>query len=167
MPTVGVWQGGILIGNGRTYRIALYDWDGKLVRVLARDTTSSLPGSARVGKLVRQAASFRGPNGERPDPVQLAQDQDKARTTPMRFFSHLAPLQTDARGRIWVVGPDADSAYADVFTPTGFIGRLALGCGGFAGRWALKGEWLAMACDADEDDTVDAVVKLFRIVDAK
>jgi hypothetical protein len=89
----------------------------------------------------------------------------KARRQP--FFSHARlSLGLDGQGRIWVVGVEADSAFADLFNQNGFIGRMGLPCAGFSGDWSLHGTWLALAC-APDDPAFDgnAVFKVFRLAD--
>ena len=88
------------------------------------------------------------------------------RWRPLRWFTHVGPPRGDGAGRIWVLGQHADSAFADVFAGSRFLGRLPLPCRDFQGRWSLNGSWLAVVCAPDDlEADRDADLKLFRIVE--
>jgi hypothetical protein len=164
---VGLWPGGFFAADGFKYRLALYSWDGTLQAILARDLPPSLLSAARVEQELKQnltiLESRRGKFAAAD--VQRLRDEAARRVRP--YFRHNT-LSTglDSQGRIWIVGLEADSGYADLFNSNRFLGRLHLPCPGFDAGWSLKGTWLALACaPADPAFDGDAVFKVFRIID--
>lgn len=156
-PVLGLWDGGYVIANGTTYRLALYDWHGALRHLIGRDLPPNLPSDSAVESAMRQWRHAGGRGDE-------AQVRARIARTPSPWFSAVAPLGLDVQGRIWVVVQQGDSVFADLFAPTGFLGRIPVPCPRFAGRWALAERWIAMAC-APDDPTFpgEGIVKLFRI----
>lgn len=157
---VGHWRGGILLGNGFSYQLLAYDWDGRLRFAFGRE----LPVNRRTpAQVERQIAGLRAsPIGQ--DEAVIARARRRLASDSSRWFSHLSPPTADARGRIWVVGLDGDQGFADLFAESQFLGRLPLDCPGFEGRWGLHGEWLALVCaPEDPQDDRDAEVRLWRI----
>lgn len=156
-PVLGLWDDGYIIANGMTYRLALYDWRGQLRHLLGRDLPPNLPTPSAVESAMRQWRSA----GARGDEAHM---RERIERTPQPWFSAVAPLGLDAQGRIWVVVQQGDSVFADLFAPTGFLGRVSVSCPRFAGRWAVTGRWMAVACGPDDPDfPSDGIVKLFRI----
>ncbi len=158
-PTLGTWQGGFVVANGAKYVLALYDWNGGYVRTLRRELPenhySEKQADAELGALA-------GRPGQRTDNQELRRAEVMARVRP--WFTHVTPLGLDAAGRIWVVGQQGDTTFADVFTAAQFVGRVVLPCDGFQGRWAMRGNWLALVCAPDDPAAaVDAVVKRWRV----
>lgn len=161
-PAIGRWRDGIVVGNGMTYRIALWRRDGTLVRVLGRD----LP-PARLGPraIEREMANMRA-SGLSRDPEQLARVRQRLAETPRPRFTHIGAPRSDDRGRLWVVVQEGDSVAADVFGDEAWLGRVPLDCPGFADRWDLNGRWLFLVCDPrDPASDLDAEVRRFRIVE--
>lgn len=158
-PVLGSWRDGFVVANGKTYQLAFYDWNGKLRhtigRVLPENHLTATQVDAELGALAGRPG-FRSVTQERRR-AQLA-----AQVRP--WFTHLTPLGLDAAGRVWVVGQQGDTTFADLFTERQFLGRIVLACPGFQGRWAMRGEWLALVC-APEDSSAegDAVVKRWRV----
>lgn len=165
-PTVRLWQGGVVIANGKTYRIGLYDWEGQLVRVLSRDLEPVFPTESDAEARSKSLGTYRGPNGQRLDPAVVNKQSEEFKSKPVPYFTHTTALHSDARHRIWILGSSGDSTFADVFSTTGFLGRLALECDGFKNGWSLSGDWLALVCAAGADaPDVDAVIRLYRIAE--
>jgi hypothetical protein len=164
-PILGEWKDGFVVASTESYRIGLYGHDGRLVRVLGREPRKVMPSRARVERKMQEyrGMSIRGRS--------FSQDElEKARKsleeTPLPNFALATPIRSDANGRLWVMGIQGDSAFADVFTPERFVGRIAVSCPGFEGKWSISGHWLAMVCAPTDDDFEgDVVVKLFRITD--
>jgi hypothetical protein len=163
VPAVGTWSGGFVVGDGMTYTLALYNWNGALQRVMHRDIPNPKYTDARVD---RELAGLKGARARHPSPADSARQRDALMATPLEHFPHTTSLGFDSHGRIWVAGIAGDSAYADVFSDTAFLGRIPLPCSGFEGAWSLSGEWLALVCTPDDSAFPgDAVLKVFRIVE--
>jgi hypothetical protein len=82
---------------------------------------------------------------------------------PLLFSGGIASV--DSHNRLWLMGGEADSAFADVFDNGVFLGRLGIPCRIFVGMWSVAGQWLAVQCEPDDSNfDGDAVTKLFRIV---
>lgn len=163
-PALGIWAHGFVFADPVRYRLALYDWDGSLVRVIARD----IPAPRSTAKQAAAALeAWRGSGaGRRASASDLDAKREEFLKATEPHFAHHVPLATDAAGRLWVVGQDGDSAYADVFSPTAFLGRIPLPCRGIDRGIAVSGGWLALACESDDPDYLgDAVLKLFRITE--
>jgi hypothetical protein len=166
VPVLGRWPGGFIVADGWEYRLALYDWTGRLRRVLGRDLDRPRLSDARVARLLAEELPFASRRGQMtgPDTEQL-RAEIAARRQPYFPHARLA-LGLDGQGRIWVVGIEADSAFADIFNQDRFVGRIGLPCSGFSGGWSLHGSWLALACAPDDPAfDGDAVFKVFRIID--
>jgi hypothetical protein len=167
-PTLGVWDGGFIVGNGSSYQLALYDWQWKLRHVLSRSLPANLPTVNYVNNTVDQLRNSVDGQGRRRSPGDLARIASRTAKQGRAWFSHLSPLGLDDHGRIWVAGPEGDSAYVDVFNAERFLGRLHLPCQEFDSRWAMQGRWLAMVCAPDNPEFPgDAVVKLFRLEEGR
>lgn len=161
-PAIGAWRGGVMLANGRDYRIGLFDWTGRPVWMLSRALGANHRGAETIAReLADQRAAGRIRNAADADRLQHSLADE-----PVNWFGHLVGPAEDASGRIWVVGTAGDSTFADVFGPPRFLGRIYLPCAGFRGRWSLNGTWLAVMCEPDPgDEASDGVLKVFRIVD--
>lgn len=166
LAVLGIWRGGVIVADGRSYALALYDSSGHVVRILTRDVAPRLPTTAMIDRFRRRAERYRGPDGKGHDRVRIAVDVDAYRDAPQPHFSHVSPLREDRFGRIWVVGMEGDSAFADLFTPTSHVGHLGIPCPGFSGRWSLQGEWLALLCEAPEGSVRGAELHRYRVVES-
>lgn len=163
-PALGLWSGGFLVGDGWTYRLALYDWRGTLVRMLHRDIEPPELSPDRLDRQVALTVRSLRAAGRRMDDAAIARVRSSAASQQQRHFSFHRPTGLDERGRIWVLGVEADSGFADVFNHDRFLGRLALPCAGFSHGWSLAGRWLVVACLPDDPDSVlDAVFKVFTV----
>ena len=166
-PVPGIWNAGFLLADASRYRIALFRWDGVLVRVLGRDIPAAHASAGRVDELLNSQRRKAVQQGVAVDEARMAAKRKSLLEQDLPFITPGAPIRIDALQRIWVLGMEGDSAYADVFTATGFVGRLHLPCRLFNGSWALAGAWLAVACAPDDPDfDGDAVIKTFRIVES-
>jgi hypothetical protein len=165
-PILGEWKDGFVIANVESYRIGLYGNDGRLVRILGREASRVMPSRARVERQMAMytAMSMRG----RPlTPDALEKARKTVTETPLPNFVLATPLRADANGRLWVLGIQGDSAFADVFASDRFIGRIGISCPGFEGKWSISGRWLAMTCAPESDEFEgDVIVKLFRVTDS-
>ncbi len=169
-PITGTWDGGFLVGDAARYRVGLYTWQGTLVRALARDLPPIHASLARtddfIAEMVRR--SGRGGGGGAVPAAMMTKMREQAAQAEMPQITPGSPPRADAQKRIWIIGMEGDSAFADLFTSTRFIGRLHLPCRFFNGFWSVSGTWLALACVPDDPDAaLDAVVKLFRIVETR
>jgi hypothetical protein len=166
VPVLGRWPGGFIVADGWEYRLALYDWNARLRRVLGRDLDRPRLSDARVARVLAEELPFASRRGRLTgaDTGKL-RAEIAARRQPYFPHARLA-LGLDGQGRIWVVGIEADSAFADIFNQERFVGRIGLPCPGFSGGWSLNDSWLALAC-APNDPAFDgdAIFKVFRITD--
>lgn len=165
-PIVGEWKDGFLIASTASYRFGLYGRDGQLKRVLGRELKPVLPSPARVERQMAMFRSMKMPGRQRTE-ADFAKARKLAEETPVPSFALGTPLHADSTGRLWVLGIQGDSAFADVFTSERFLGRIGIACHGFEGKWSLSGRWLAMVCAPDDPDFEgDAILKLFQITEA-
>src|SRR5690606_29798590 len=163
-PAIGTWAHGFVFADPVRYRLALYDWTGGLVRVIARDIPPPLISAKQAASAFESYRTSR--IGQRASPAELEEKRTELLEETVPHFAHHVPLATDHAGRLWVVGPDGDSAYADVFSPTAFLGRIPVPCRGIDRGIAVSGGWLALACESDDQEYMgDAVLKLFRITE--
>jgi hypothetical protein len=94
--------------------------------------------------------------------LALARAEWRRRTMPA--FATPVASRVDAHGRLWVVGMEDDSAFADVFTGHQFLTRIHIGCHFFNDSSSLRDRWLALVCAPESAEFEgDAVVKLFEI----
>jgi hypothetical protein len=153
----------IALGDGLDYRIYVYSSRGKLLSEFGRDLQPRHPSERHLVTEENSLRKYRGQDGRSMDPVVLERMISDIRASKLPHFSHLGGIAYDSTGRLWVVGIESDSGFADVFDGDAHLGRLALSCPGFSGRWSMNGNWLAMTCAAPDSLDRDAVIRLFRI----
>lgn len=162
-PTIGRWLGGVVVGDGRDYTLALYDWSGKLLRIINR-TPNDRPtmAAAEVDKML---AGLNANPARRTKLSGAALDRERNRLLDEKLPYFYSNPTIDSQGRLWIVGQAGDSGYADLFGPDGFIGRMALSCPGFDRRgWWVNGHWLALRCRTDSPTSLSGnVLKLWRL----
>jgi len=162
LPSVTTGPSRVVIGNGNTYQLIVFDAAGQVVGRIARQLPRQGPTERQIDRELEQLRraqqltesylrSLRG---------QLAQSR-------VPFFAPQQGARYDGAGRLWVVGYQADSAFADVFSDTTFVARFPLACPGFDGVWDLTGGWLAVACGQGETGAGGGVVKRYRITERR
>jgi hypothetical protein len=161
LSSIGRWDSGFLIANGRSYRIGGYDWEGRLRFVIAPELPPKLPSDARVEELMA-SRPMDGPATRR-SPEQW---RERFRTSPEQWFSHLTPPRTDSAGRIWVVVRAHGELFAEAWWLDRPMGRFPLECPGFPGRWKVAGSYLAIPCRNEaEEGVTDWIYHVWRIED--
>jgi hypothetical protein len=159
-PVLGSSQHRLAVGNEMTYTFVLFDAGGQKIGQFHRDLPTRYRSRAEVARMIASARTWMGARGER---TGMEESRAKLEREPMPFFSHVSPAQFDSAGRMWVVGWDADSAFADVYADTTFLRRFPIPCSGFAGRWSLSGRWLAVSCDGSGIQDSLPTFQLFKI----
>jgi len=158
--SVGRWDGGVLLANGKDYRIAGYDWQGRRRFVIAPEVGENHYGPRRLDRTAASLRAMPGRSGS------ASKERDRLANKPLQWFSHLAPPRLDAEGRSWVVGTKGDSVFADAWWRDRHLGRTMLACEDFPWHWQLAGDRIAMACAAPPEDSVhDRVYRIWRIED--
>lgn len=162
VPVFGSNGREIVIGHPWTYTLLIFSAQGTLNSRIHRDLEPVYRTERQINSVASSAGRWRGPNGE-----QLDRDGAKAqaRAEVMPYFSHVSPLGFDYGRRLWIVGSEGDSAYADVFANSRFLARLSLPCYDFAGRWSINGHWLSLSCGANSlaDTSGSPTLQLYRI----
>jgi hypothetical protein len=150
----------VIVANGLKYRWLLYSADGKPLGVGGRslDTTQRLT-ARQIEAELRQI----GGSGQSLTPKHLETFRRQLERQRLPFFSAVQGLRHDGGGRLWVVGYQADSAFADVFEERRFVRRVPLSCPGFDGQWDLTGSWLVVACGQRDPATPGGELQLYRI----
>ena len=166
-PMPGVWGQGFVVADPGNYAVALYRWDGTLVRVLHRDVPPMRASAGRIDDFFATVNRQSVARGQPPmDEARMAMMRKQVADEVLPPITPGGAIRVDARNRIWLLGMEGDSAFADVFSPDRFLGRLPLPCRLFNGFWSLSGAWLAVACLPDNREfDGDAVIKLFRITE--
>lgn len=166
-PITGAWAQGFVVADPATYAVALYRWDGTLVRVLRRTLPPIYASAARIDEFLETFSRQAAERGQPPlEEAQKAMLRKQGAEQQLPYIMPGGAIRTDARNRMWVLGMEGDSAFADVFTADRFLGRLSLPCRLYNGSWSLAGAWLAVTCVPDDREfDGDAVLKLFRIVE--
>lgn len=149
----------IAIGSQDEYRILLYSSRGQFIGQILRDVPRQLPSSHSLRMV---ALSLEGQPMLSP-----ARRAAMVKEFSERPQMHFRQLRFDGMGRLWVLGPDGEDGYADVYADTTFLGRLKLPCPGFTGDgWDLAGAWLGVTCaDTREDAASYGTVRVFRILE--
>ncbi len=153
----------VVVANGLTYRMLVYSADGSLIGTAGRAVDSAPRPTAR--QVEAELARIRAADSSVTDKYLAMARQQLARQ-PQPFFSAAQGLRYDGAGRLWVVGYQADSAFADVFSDTTFVRRFPLACPGFNGQWDLKGSWLALGCGRRDPAAAGGELQLYRIREA-
>ena len=153
-PSMGVWYGGFVLGDRRTYSLGFFDWSGKRVAVYEQGRG---PNRYSETAIERMAADFKLV-GRTLSPIA----KQRLRDQPAPWFS--IRIRKDGLERTWLVGEHDGSTFADVFSGPDYLGRLMIPCVNVGPYWDLQGEWLAVVCKPDDPDSMDDfIVKLFRI----
>ncbi len=157
---IGRWQGGTLVANGMSYRMVLYDGQGRVARRIDRNLP---PRRLSAREVERELARLKGtPMGS--TPARLDQSRRRLETMPERWFTHLSAPREDARGRLWVLVEHGDSIVADVYADDTLLGSTPVECPGYAGRWDLRDTWLVLLCEPEDPASLeDAEVRRYRI----
>lgn len=147
----------IVLGDAKTYRLWAYDLAGNFLGQFGRNLPPVHLSPRRVDE---QIASLRR-SPIKLDEGRLSRARENLQHQDQPFFRHNDGLGFDGRGRLWVVGIEGDSAYADVFDSNAFLGRIAIGCSDFAGSWSVSGARIAFLCAGE--GSAASVVRVFRI----
>ncbi len=152
----------IAVGDPWNYTVLLFKDDGSFVERLHRDLPVPRRTERQVLAAVANRGRWRGPSGEQ---LASAEAETKVRAEVLPYFSHVSPFAFDAGHRLWIVGVDGDSVFADVFAGSKFLTRIGIPCFDFSGRWSLHGEWLSLACGAAnaQEETPNPTFQLYRI----
>lgn len=141
LPSVTTTPSQVAIGNGSRYRVMMFDAAG----ARRGEITRQLPvGHPTARQIERELAQLRQAQGLTEQYLSGMRAQIAASEVP--FFTPQQGVRFDGAGRLWVVGYEADSAFADIFSDTTFVKRTPLACPGFDGSWDLAGEWLVVGC---------------------
>jgi hypothetical protein len=157
---------GFVLGDGTTYRLDRYDSKGLLLNSFGR--SGLVPprlSESQIESQMTSLARFRGPDGKLLDPIRLEERRKELRSQEVPFFPRNRSLEFDGAGRLWIVGSIGDSAFADLFADTLFLGRLTFDCPDFRNMWALSGAWLALVCGPPEGSDRSALVRLFELTE--
>ena len=148
----------IIIGNGQKYRIQIYSAKGEFISEFGRTLPATHPTERQIETELSQIAQSQKLSGQ-----YLAMVRKQLAAAPQAFFTAAQGFRVDGAGRLWVVGYEADSAFADVFRDTTFVSRFSLPCPSFDGQWDLKGDWLAIGCGDHNPGKPTGEVQLYRI----
>jgi hypothetical protein len=165
VPGVGYLGDKLVVGEGHSYRLMVYNADGTTDHLLSRDIPPAVLGKVRLEaqiKTMRDAMNRFGAAG----PEMESQMEAAIKSFTERKIPHFGALAllSDSADRGWVIGSVGDSAFADIFTEGQYLGRLGIACRGFNEQWSLSGNWLAMVCMPDDpEDDRDALIKVFHI----
>lgn len=158
---IGRWGDGVVLANGMTYRVGLYDLRGGLRHRIDRNIAPRRLTTSEIALELSRLANT--PMGRTPE--RLARARERLEATPTRWFTHQGPPRSDGRDRLWVMVEHGDSTSADIYAGDRQLGRIRLECPGYSGHWDLVGEWLVMLCvPADPASMEDAEVHRWRIV---
>lgn len=161
---LGVWSGGVVIGNGETFTFGLFDLHGERVALATLDLPPRYLGPA---ELDRELDRLESAGLLRRDPARRAQARARLAGEQLPWVSHVSPPRSDGAGRLWIVRwGGTDSVVAELFAGSRHLGSLPLACPDYGGEWALAGDWLALVCGpSDPADDHDAVVHRYRVRD--
>ncbi|MFN0177829.1 MAG: hypothetical protein ACKVZ0_03450 [Gemmatimonadales bacterium] len=162
LPSVTTTKDRVLVGNGNTYQIMIFDAAGQLVGEIARNLPSANPTPRQIEGEIAQILK-----SQQLSEAYLNTVRDQLRQSKVPFFAATQGMRYDGAGRLWVVGYDADSAFAEVFQDTTFVQRFPLPCPGFDGSWDLQGNWLAVACGPREVGASGGELLIYRILGAR
>ncbi len=165
--SAGQWRDGFVLAHPASFRIGFFTWSGELVH-----TAQGPAGGAKLsrGRVELAIESYQMSRLFRSDPseARLREARNQLESTRLPGFSPANPLGVDSQGRVWVMGIEGDSAFADVFSPPSYLGRIGVPCPGFEGRWSLAGRWLAVVCRPSEATfDGDAGVRVFKVESSK
>lgn len=165
-PAIAAEEGRFVVGDGFAYRLWVFADDGHLEYSFGRAVPPRMATQRERDRLdsqiVRMIRAPHGPRGTM-SPGRLEDDPRRAlfRDEPLPHFQAQG-VAFDEHHRLWVIGTVADSTFFDVFSDSTYLGRTTEACGGRRLASALRGHWLALACEV-EDGPNPVELKLFRI----
>lgn len=167
-PVAAINGDRIVIGDGYTYSLALFDATGSVrpfSRVLPPRTRTRWELGQTEDRL-RSRAEFLVRST---DPAQVGRVLDSLKLKASRdTLPHFVPggLGFDGAGRLWVLGQADDQTFADVFADTMFLGRTVIECRmpDTFRAISIRESWIAMICGT-EDEEFPYNLRLFHIED--
>lgn len=161
LPPPYVRSGGFaIVGDGWTYKLAVFDTTGEQLGIFGRDLPTSPRGPR--GLAVRRASLELAVREPLPGTEKLRARLDTLDRERVVHFLR-GSLGVDGKGRLWVVGSFGDSTFADVFADTTFLGRHVLPCLQATGGASVNGAFLALRCLEPDEESYR--LRLYRIVD--
>lgn len=150
----------VVLGNGQTYRILVFSAAGQPIGTIERslDTMPRVT-ERQIETEVRQLLA----SGQQLNDAYLKIVRRQLAKERLPFFAPAQGFRYDGGGRLWVVGYEGDSTFADIFSDTIFVRRFSLGCYGFDGQWDLKGDWLALSCGHRDPAIAGGELHMYRI----
>jgi len=162
IPVLAADEQLIAIGDAERYRIWLYDRRGRLQAAVTRDLPAPHRSASRVERQI--ATLSHGP--AQLDEARLSRLRDRLASENRPYFDVMRGLAFDREGRLWVGGLDGDSAFADVFGDSAFLGRIPIGCDDYEGNWSVNGNYVALMCVGNRRDGT-VLAQVYRIAAGK
>lgn len=162
---VTTWSGGVVVGDPIHDRLLFYDNHGELVDSVQRSREPRLRTERELERDRKEWESrqfFRGPDGKPMILPQVASKLDSLDIEVLPTFSR-AGLQRDGKGRIWVIREKNDSAFADVYRDTEYLGRIGLECPTADRSISIAGDFFAQLCPVTDHEWREWELQLFRI----
>lgn len=162
---VTTWSRGVVVGDPIHDRLLYYNDAGQLVDSVRRSTEPRLRTERELGrdrKVWESRRFFRGPDGKPMILPQAARKLDSLDVEVLPTFSR-AGLQRDGKGRIWVIREENDSAFADVYRDTDYLGRIGLECSTADRSISIAGDFFAQLCPVTDHEWREWELQLFRI----
>lgn len=149
-------HGRVVLADGQDNLLLFYTEGGRHLGRASRTLPPVLPGARLIA--LESLAVTSQPVGD----GQKRQLLDRFRERPLRHFQR---IRFDGAERLWVVRTNGESAQADLYADTVYLGTIEIPCPGFSGQgWDLADRWLAITCVDERPEAIsDGTIKLFRI----
>jgi len=162
-PAFGVSATRVVVGDGRAYRIGVYDNRGKFLLFIGRKLPPNFRSRTEVATLRKSLeAILKDDRGTTDVPRKLRSRLDTLERETVSYFGPPG-LRFDVAGRLWVLGEVGDSTFADAFAGSTFLGRQMLDCARPGKRIAMEGKWLVLSCENVAHDGAPFRVQLYAI----
>ena len=168
-PAFGSSGQRFVVGDGFSYTLWMFRMGDTLSprrierRIPPRMATAREIARAESSWVEMERRGMPGPRGTlvRPD----FSDQRRNLQQQPRMHFQYGGISFDGHRRMWVIGRANDSTFLDVFADTVFLGRRMVDCRRMAYAGAVRGSWLALGCQADDDLERPYQIRRFRIVE--
>jgi hypothetical protein len=167
---IAAWDGRrLVLSDGYSYELGEYEANHQrkvFSRAMPPRTRTAWELDEYQDVLTRRARPVMGPNGTLLPGLKY---DSLSRRAALDTLPRLRPgsMGFDERGRLWVVGREGDSTFADAYADTTYLGRRMIGCRDAQPTRrtvSIRGHWLVLACQQGDEEHPFAL-RLFRIIE--
>jgi len=163
IPGYAVSDSLIAVADPIHYRIRLYRTSGELVSEVIRNISPARRSDEARQELELALRTTIREYGVGSSAGQSAERRlDSLDRERLPHFSWPG-MGFDGADRLWAIGEEGDSTFADVFVDGHFGSRTMLPCARPRRRVAMRGNWIALHCEVRESESSPFELQLYQI----